>query len=208
VYLNKIKSQLPLCSRKPSATPLHCSTCNFAFLRGGVGSKIVTITECRWRYAGSETCNQRRPTGRSYRLYKTLILGHRLSDCNKNTACLPRCVIYPRCPFLTLTRVSISAFFIMPTTMSSDNTHSTGFKVSTFLRDEKNSCKQLQKKILSESNLTQSWGCSTNADKSHRRHADRHTSRQELYHPGREQRSKGWRSICHSESTLEREEKW
>lgn len=38
----------------------------------------------------------------------------------------------------------------MPTTMSSNNTRATGMKVSTFLRDEKRSCKELQKKILSE----------------------------------------------------------
>ena len=38
----------------------------------------------------------------------------------------------------------------MPSTMSSNSAHSTGMKVSTLLRDEKKSCKQMQKKILSK----------------------------------------------------------
>ncbi|KAG9566205.1 hypothetical protein KCU71_g3946, partial [Aureobasidium melanogenum] len=38
----------------------------------------------------------------------------------------------------------------MPSTMSSNSAHSTGMKVSTLLRDEKKSCKQMQKKILKD----------------------------------------------------------
>jgi hypothetical protein len=39
--------------------------------------------------------------------------------------------------------------------MSSNTAHSTGIKVSAFLRGEKKSCKQMQKKILSEPNRGQ-----------------------------------------------------
>jgi hypothetical protein len=57
-----------------------------------------------------------------------------------------------------LTRVSISTLFSMQTTMSANNTQSTGVKISTFLRDEKKSCKQMQKKILSELIPKIEWG--------------------------------------------------
>lgn len=86
-----------------------------------------------------------------------------------------KCCAYPAeldifsWPSLTITQVSTSSHPNMPSTMSFNNTHTTGMTVSTFLRDEKRSCKELQKKILSESHQSSANAVAQNADKSHKR---------------------------------------
>ena len=114
---------------------------------------ITTRTRYGWRNAGSRNMQQRA----AYRKvvqprHKTYILEHRLSSSNKGRLGLPCCVRYHPSPSLILTQVSTSTISSMPTTMSSNSVAPIGVKISTFLRDEKNSCKQIQKKILSRRN--------------------------------------------------------
>ena len=170
------------------------------------GTRVETLGKSgyRWRTAGSRTIQQRI----TYQIvtqprHKTLVLEHRLSICNRESLCLPCCARY--LPYLppALTQVSISAVPNMPTTMSSNNSQATGVKVSPFLRDEKRSCKELQKKILSKSHRISAMQVAQTADKSHRGHATRHTPRQKLHHPSRAQRSKNWRPLGHCQSPLE-----
>lgn len=95
-------------------------------------------------------CNKGQPVEWLYSTSQDLDLEHRLSDSNKEKLCLPCCARYLTSLALVLTLIPQHSFSNMPSTMSSNSTHSTGLKVSTFLRDEKKSCKQMQKKILSK----------------------------------------------------------
>lgn len=104
------------------------------------------MNKCRFPKLATKTCL---PLGRTTHVTRPWCwsIG---SPSATRILCLPCCVKYPSRPSMVLTQVSISASSIMPTTVSSNNAQATGMKVSTFLREEKRSCKDLQKKILSE----------------------------------------------------------